>query len=170
MNGVHRYNEVMRHFLPALLLLLLLALIGCGNGNNNSTNTTTTPSTPGEVVKELAYAMEAGDAEKIKELLPDLEAKLGGNMYTLAQWMKENATASGGITDFKIDNESIRGDKAVVTATLTNGNGQSSTDTFNLIKKDGKWVVEIDDSEIDATPKAESEAEPEPVADDAPAE
>ena len=65
----------------------------------------------------------------------------------------DNAKANGGVTSVTIDNETIKDDKAKVTATLTNGNGVSSTKTYDLIKQDGVWVISIDDSKINAAPE-----------------
>ena len=131
------------------LLAASLAMVGCGDGGGTaSTGAANEIATPGEVVTQLAEAMEAGDADKIKELMPDVETKLGGNLYTNAQRMATSAQAVGGVESVTIDDETIKGDKAVVTATLTNGDGTSSTNTFQLVKQDGKWIVTLDDSEM----------------------
>ena len=74
----------------------------------------------------------------------------GNNLFTLAAKWKSSAESVGGIKSIKIDNETAKGDKAKVTATLTNGDDSTSTSTFNLEKKDGKWVVVVDEATLKA--------------------
>jgi hypothetical protein len=139
----------MKRLATLLILVTLLALIGCGNDNNSSTtNTPTETATPGEVVQQLAKAMEDGDTETLKALWPTIETDLGFTVYVLGPRWSDSAKANGGVTTVTIDNETVKDDKAKVTATLTNGNGTSSTQTFDLAKQDGKWIISIDDSEV----------------------
>lgn len=121
----------MKQLLTALLLVCSFTLVGCGGG-----------ASPGDTVTQFARAMEAGDAEKMKELCPDLEKTLGSGMIDkMATQMKDEAEANGGIDSITIDKEEINGDTAKVTATVTNGNGDSNTEDFELKKEDGKWVI-----------------------------
>ena len=90
----------------------MLLLVGCGNGDNSNSPTKNAPAnaaTPGEVIKQFAEAMEAGDAETLKALMPDIEAKLGNNAYVLAARMADSAKAVGGVASVTIDDETIRG-------------------------------------------------------------
>ena len=135
----------MRHLLP-IVLICLLGFTGCGNGGNNNASSTNTASevTPGETVEAFAYAMLAGDADKLKALCPDFEANLSAEeIQALAATLASNARANGGIASITIDQETIDGDTATVTATLTNGNGQSGTETFDLNKTDGTWLIDM---------------------------
>lgn len=122
----------MKHLLATLLLVGSFALVGCGGGG----------SSPGDAVKEMTYAMEAGDAEKVKELIPELGENLGdGKIDTMVKQAAKETEESGGIESIVIDKEEINGDTAKVTATMTSGNGDVETDDFDLKKVDGKWVV-----------------------------
>lgn len=130
----------MKHLLTALVLTCSFALVGCGGGGN----------TPGDAVKDLTYAMEAGDAEKVKELVPELSENLGDDkIETLVKQSAKEAEANGGVKSITIDKEEIDGDKATVTATMVDGNGNSETDEFELVKKDGKWVHSMGDMKGD---------------------
>ena len=126
----------MKHLLTALVLTCSFALVGCGGGGG----------TPGDAVKDLTYAMEAGDAEKVKELVPELSENLGDDkIETLVKQAAKEAEANGGVKSITTDKEEIDGDKATVTATMVDGNGNSETDEFELVKKDGKWVHSMGD-------------------------
>ena len=135
-------------------LVALLAIVGCGGGGSLNSGPEH-PATPGKVVEALATAMAEGDRDTLKRLVPDIEAKLGNNLYTLSANMSANIKARGGLKSVKIDSEKAQGDKAKVTATLTSVDGTTSTDTFDLIKKDGKWIVDINDAAFKAPPEEE---------------
>lgn len=153
--------EVMKH-LFFIAILCVIGLTGCGDNNASNTDSTDTSAdgpTPGETVEAFAYAMQLGDAEKLKALCPDFEANLSNEEITaLAATLAKNAQANGGIASIKIDNEDIKANTATVTATLTNGNGQSGTETFDLNKKDGKWLIDMADS-FSQLPKDEAASE-----------
>lgn len=126
----------MKNLLALMLLTCCLPLVGCGGG---------TPA-PGETVKEFAYAMEAGDADKVKEICPQMHALLGddklGSMVTEAS---EEMKSKGGIKSITIDQEEIADDgkSAKVTATIASGDGEKDTDDFDLELRDDKWIVTL---------------------------
>ncbi|MBX2853059.1 MAG: DUF4878 domain-containing protein [Phycisphaeraceae bacterium] len=148
----------MKHLLT-IFSLCILGLTGCGNGNSgsNNSNSSAADTTPGETVEAFAYAMQAGDTDKLKALCPDFEANLSADeIQALAATLASNARANGGIASITIDKEDVDGDTATVTATLTNGNGLSGTETFDLNKTDGKWLIDMTDS-FDQLPQDEPE-------------
>lgn len=152
--------EVMKH-LFLIAFLCMIGLTGCGDGDSasNTDSTDVDGPTPGETVEAFAYAMQLGDAEKLKALCPDFEANLSNQEITaLAATLASNAKANGGIASITIDNEDIKANTATVTATLTNGNGQSGTETFDLKKKDGKWLIDMADT-FSKLPKDEAAPE-----------
>ena len=133
----------MKHTL-SIVTLCLLVLTGCGGDNSASNTSKDKGPTPGETVEAFAYAMQNGDAEALMALCPDFEANLSGaETLALAATLASNARDNGGIASITIDEEAIDKDTATVTATLTNGNGQSGTETFNLKLKDGKWLIDM---------------------------
>lgn len=122
----------MKQLLTTVLLICTFGLVGCGG------------SSPGDAVKDLSYAMEAGDVDKVKELMPELSENLGDSkIETLVKQAAKEAEENGGIKSITIDKEEIDGDKAKVTATMTDGNDKAETETFDLVKKDGKWTVTL---------------------------
>lgn len=151
--------EAMKHLL-FITMFCVIGLWGCGDNNaSNSADTDADGPTPGETVEAFAYAMQLGDAEKLKALCPDFEANLTNEEITaLAATLASNAQARGGIASIKIDSEDIKANTATVTATLTNGNGQSDTETFTLNKKDGTWLIDLADS-FSKLPKDEAAPE-----------
>lgn len=123
-------------YLSALLVLVCsFSLVGCGGGSG-----------PGDTVKDLAYAMEKGDTERVKEIVPGMQTMLGNDK--LDGMIKEAAAdikQDGGIKSVTIDKEEINGDTAKVTATVESGNGEKDTEDFVLSKIDGKWIVTLGD-------------------------
>jgi|GEM_PF-1835444 len=126
----------MKKLLSILVLACSFILVGCGGG----------ASGPGQTVKDFAYAMEAGDANKVGQIMPSMKAMLGeeklkGMMTEAAADMKKK----GGIKSVTIDKEEVNGDSAKVTATIETGDGNKDTDDFTLSKVDGKWVITLGD-------------------------
>lgn len=144
----------MKQLLMMLLLACSLTLIGCGGGEDTNKDgggdgTTNKPSatsaSPGDAVEAFARAMEAGDAAKVKELMPALAALAGNDKLEAS--VKENAgkmKENGGLKSVTIDKEEIDGDDAKVTATLETGNGKKETDDFVLTKVNDQWVITLD--------------------------
>lgn len=151
----------MKNILTALTLVLTFSLVGCGSSAPG----------PGDTVKDLAYAMEAGDSEKIAAIAPAMQQMLGNEK--LAKMAEENAKKmeeEGGITAVTIDSEEINEENktAKVTATIEMGNGEKETEDFTLSQdKDGNWIVTLGDDEkgpggapdidIDLSPGEETE-------------
>ncbi len=100
-------------------------------------------SGPGGTVKKFYQYIDAGDADKVISLLPrsavgdaDREKfKVG------LQASVEALKAGGGIRKIEIVKEEITGNTAVVTAVITLGNGEASTDTTKLVREDGVWKI-----------------------------
>ena len=138
----------MKH-LVAIMLICSLGLVGCGG----DTAPPPKPDTPGEVVEKFAFAMQAGDADQMKELCPDLADNLDDEQLDdLTRRLATNALSNGGISTITIEEETIDGDKASVTAKLTNGNGLTDTTGFQLKQQDDQWVIDqwvIDQRVID---------------------
>lgn len=124
-----------------LFIACLFVLVGCGDDGGQPPAASSGP-TPGETVEQLARAMEAGEGETVAELMPAFKANLGEQFDETIQLIADNAKQNGGIASITIDKEEVDGDSATVNATLTNGNGISSVDQFELIKKDGAWIID----------------------------
>ena len=128
----------MKHLLTALLLVCSFALVGCGGG-----------SSPGDVVKEFATAMEAGDTEKVKELAPAM-GMAGDKLDSMVQMGAMEIKNKKGIERIEITEETIDGDTAVVKATTHFGDGtKEEGEPMKLAKIDGKWVVDMSDEMSD---------------------
>lgn len=125
----------MKRLLALIVAACSLALAGCGGGG-----------TPAEAVTELAYAMEDGDADKLKKLMPELGDYLSDSkIETLAKQMAQQAKAEGGIKSVRIEEETINGDTAIVKATMVKGNGNEDYEEFELTKVKGRWVISMGD-------------------------
>jgi hypothetical protein len=108
--------------LTSLILLIGFAFASCGGG-----------ASPTSVVKQLHTAIEKEDAKQINELMTPGAAALINGMLEKA---KGSVTEKGKI---KKTEETIDGDKAVVKVTYDDGQEAS----FDLVKVDGKWKVDL---------------------------
>ncbi|MBX2853061.1 MAG: DUF4878 domain-containing protein [Phycisphaeraceae bacterium] len=125
----------MKHLLTALLLVCSFALVGCGGSAG-----------PGDTVKELNYAMEKGDVETVKKIVPGMAGMVGDEkLKGMLTEAAAEAKKKGNIKSIEILKEEINGDTATVEHKVTWGNGDEDTDTSELAKVDGQWVVSMDD-------------------------
>jgi hypothetical protein len=140
--------------------LILVALCGiflasCGGGTEKGTKME--KGSPKWIVTEISNYSMKGDyakmAEKFlfeysgKEMLKEIESlqAYGIDKKTLiasfVEEMKEEAERVGGIKSFVVSDERREGDVAFVEVTYTFGNGDTSSETFEFAKEDGKWKL-----------------------------
>lgn len=126
----------MKQLLTALVLLCSLALVGCGGSAG-----------PGDAVKELNYAMEKGDLDTVKKIVPGLAGMMGDEkLKAMMTEASAEAKKKGGIKSIEIIKEEINGDVATVEHKVTWGNGDEETETSELTKTDkGQWIISMDD-------------------------
>lgn len=125
----------MKQLLTALVLLCSFALVGCGGSAG-----------PGDAVKELNYAMEKGDLDTVKKIVPGLAGMMGDEkLKAMMTEASAEAKKKGGIKSVEILKEEINGDTATVEHKVTWGNGDEETETSELAKVDGQWIISMDD-------------------------
>lgn len=125
----------MKQLLTALVLLCSFALVGCGGSTG-----------PGDTVKELNYAMEKGDLDTVKKIVPGLAGMMGDEkLKAMMTEASAEAKKKGGIKSVEILKEEINGDTATVEHKVTWGNGDEETETSELAKVDGQWIISMDD-------------------------
>jgi hypothetical protein len=110
-------------FLMRLIIFMLImgiTFISCGAGKS-----------PSNVVRQFHTAMEKNNQDALNEVLT-LETIQTFSMFY--EKVRGSLTENGKI---KRTAETIDGDTAVVIVTYENG----ETDTFNLVKRDGKWKI-----------------------------
>jgi len=108
-------------FIIGLICFLGVMLISCGPGKNS----------PSGVVRQFHTAIEKNDQDALSNLLTLETIQTYSLFYDK---IKGSLAENGKIT--KTD-ETITGDKAVVVVTYEFG----EKDTFNLVKRDGKWRI-----------------------------
>ena len=118
----------------AVLSYAGLSVSGCGLGTGG----------PSGTVRQFYQYIEA---EKLDEAISlfSRTAKNGVSEDKLKAAMAipmQMAKASGGIRSIKFVKEEINGDKAQVTVEVTFGNGETSTDTIDLVREDGVWKLD----------------------------
>jgi len=124
----------MKKLILVIMLVFVLAVsVGCSAG-------------PGTVVEKFFKALEGGEIdEAIGYLSSRAVQTLGADKWrsALAE-MSRQIEAEGGMGEVKVLNEIENGDIATVEVELTDNNGNSDTETFNLVKEDGDWKIDID--------------------------
>lgn len=111
-----------------LVALFALGMVSCSNS-------------PKGVVKNFEKAIIKGDYDKAMSyttLSEDMQKTFSGIM---AEAAKKNADSQ--LKDFKILEVKEDGDKAVVKVEVTNKKGEKDTQEHNVVKKDGKWKIEV---------------------------
>lgn len=125
----------MKHLLTALLLVCSFTLVGCGGSAG-----------PGDTIVELNHALEAGDAETVKKIVPGMAGMVGDDkLKGMMTEASAEAKKKGGIKSIEILKEEINGDTATVEHKLVWGNGDEDQETTELSKVDGQWIVSMDD-------------------------
>jgi len=128
----------MKKLLVLTLVLALLAsvgiLAGCSSGGTSSGG-----QTPEQAVQAFFDAAKKQDANTTWDLMSAATQKA---MQSKANWetaIKQEAPAN---FTFKVGKATVNGDKATVEVTGTE-NGETSTQTFNLVKENGKWKLDL---------------------------
>ncbi len=75
-----------------------------------------------------AQSRSAFPADKLKVIVAEQSAKM---------------KAAGGIKSVEVSDETITGEKAVLTAATTLGNGEQKSETWHLIRESGKWRISM---------------------------
>lgn len=121
-------------YLGVVLVLFVVGLTGCGGPK------------PGKVVERFFGALEDGKIdEAVSYLSSRTIATLGEEKWraSLVEISRE-MTMAGESADVKVISETVNGDIARVEVELTDSSGFTDTETFDLIKEEGDWKIEID--------------------------
>ena len=117
----------MKRMLFLLGLISLIGIIGCGGGRS-----------PGGVVRQLHVAVERGDRNAISDLMVSDAYELLFKFYSMDE-LQEMFEESGGISKME-ENIDRASNTASVEVTYRNGD----TDTYDLVREDGKWKVTLE--------------------------
>jgi len=114
-------KKVLRMFgLVGVALIVGFSVIGCGQS-------------PSKVVSEFLAAINKGDAKKIADLSTPETAAMVTPMLSKVQG---SLAEKGGIAKLE---QTITGDTATVKVTFKD----ESTESYNLVKVNGKWKISI---------------------------
>ena len=123
----------MKQIAHALILGFCLMLAAC------------TEADPGTRIEEFIKVVANGELSKtlgfysprlIKSLEESQKQRIVNSLGAITNQMK----ADGGLQKMSTSSE-VQGEVATVNATATFGNGKTSTNTFRMIKIDGKWYL-----------------------------
>lgn len=123
----------MKQIAHALILGFCLMLAAC------------TEADPGTRIEEFIKVVANGELSKtlsfysprlIKSLEESQKQRIVNSLGAITNQMK----ADGGLQKMSTSSD-VQGEVATVKATATFGNGKTSTNTFRLIKIDGKWYL-----------------------------
>ncbi|MBM3163458.1 MAG: DUF4878 domain-containing protein [Chlorobi bacterium] len=111
----------------------IMAIAGCSLFNTG----------PSSVVKKFFYSVEAGKTEDAINLLStETKQMFGGKFNAYIAQQTVDIKKKGGIASIETQ-ESITGDTARVTYTVTYGDGSTEEGKNDLIKQDGKWKMTV---------------------------
>lgn len=111
--------------------------------------TSCTPSTPGAAAKKYSEYLKSGDYDKFVDGIAYKEEQTADQKVILEAMLKEKASEEfakkGGIKDIEIISEEISedGNTAKVVLKQTYGNGESDEGNYDMVKKDGKWKMDM---------------------------
>lgn len=121
-------------------ITVILALLICISCNKNNK--------PEGVAKSFLTSIQNEKYDKAADCCyydckpEDLEGRHNA-VQLYCEILGRNIQKSGGIKSFTIDDVKENGDKAVVTATITFGNGKSTQKKTKTKKIDGKWYLDM---------------------------
>jgi hypothetical protein len=116
-----------------LVLVMVFGLAGCGG------------SSPTATVKNFYKYIERGQYEKAASLISSSAINTYGidKLVSVLQMQSQQIQQSGGITSFKVTDQTIINDNAVVYFEITTGDGAVSPGSVNLVKEDGDWKIDL---------------------------
>jgi hypothetical protein len=124
-------NQIMKKIFLSIAVIASITLFSCGGGSG---------SKPNEVAKAFLTAMNKADYEAAKKLGTDDTKKLLDMTATFTAMMPDSVKKLSAAKKVEIVGEPILdGDKAVVNYKESDSPDQKS---LNLVKKDGKWLVQ----------------------------
>lgn len=110
------------------IALLAITIVSCGS-----------KTAPKEVAVEFTKSLNKLDFEAAKKLGTAETGKLLDMMSTFSSMMPDSLKEQAKKYKIEAKDEVIDGDKATVTVT----NGDKGEEKINLVKKDGKWLVNM---------------------------
>lgn len=118
-----------------LALILGIVLSACGSSNPEDIALDFTK----KVYKGDTDALEYFDLKRIKD--SDTKELINGKIHVMLVEAKEKADEKGGVKEIIIGEKDIRENKARIEVTTIFKDDSNSTETINLVKKDGKWFI-----------------------------
>ncbi len=119
--------------LVLVILFGLVVLTGCS-------------TSPGSVVEKFFKAIEDGEiTDAVGYLSTSSVQTLGEEKWrALLTEATADLSNSGGIDKVDVLSEETTGEIATVAVDISYGDGSSNAETFNLVKEDGDWKIQID--------------------------
>jgi len=110
----------------SLAIVIALFAVACGGGS----------ATPSQVAEKFLTHTNKMEFKEAKKYSTKATGEILDMIAGMAGMMGEQEAPKG----FKITNETIDGDKATVTY---RSEGKDADETVNLVKEDGKWLVNM---------------------------
>jgi hypothetical protein len=101
-------------------------------------------SSPTATVKNFYKYVEREQYDKAASLFSSQALNTYGiqKLQSMLQMQAEQIKQAGGIKSFKVTDQTIVNDQAVVYFELTTGNGSVTPGSVNLVKEDGDWKID----------------------------
>ena len=116
-----------------VLFILMLSMVGCSLFNPG----------PSQVVKNFFQYVEKGDVENAAKLFSKQSAQtFGSKLSSIMAYQVSTIKSKGGIMSIDTQ-ETITGDVAKVTYKVTFNNTATEDGSFDLIKENGEWKIQV---------------------------
>lgn len=136
----------MKNVFYSLCFLAVMTMFSCSSSQS-----------PGQVAIDFLQSIENGDIKKARELSTEASGAMIGMLESpmFKEELKKAAEASN--TKYEVIDTKIDGDKAICTLKMIDGKSTEGQTELNLVKKDGKWLVDMNKEDMNKEELMEQE-------------
>lgn len=136
----------MKNVFYSLCFLAVLTMFSCSSSQS-----------PGQVAVNFLTSIENGDIKKAKELSTEASSDMLSMLDTPAFKEELKKSTETSKTKYEVIDTKIDGDKATCKLKMMNGETDEGETELSLVKKDGKWLVDLNKEDMNKEELMEQE-------------